>query len=40
MADGRLVLAESIVEGGIEAAPRAFIDMLRGEHLGKVVVRL
>jgi NADPH-dependent curcumin reductase CurA len=40
LADGRLVLAESIVEGGIEAAPRAFVEMLRGEHLGKVVVRL
>jgi NADPH-dependent curcumin reductase CurA len=40
LADGRLVLAESIVEGGIEAAPRAFVEMLRGEHVGKVVVRL
>jgi len=40
LADGRLVLAESIVEGGIEAAPRAFVEMLRGEHLGKVVVRV
>jgi NADPH-dependent curcumin reductase CurA len=40
LADGRLVLAESVVEGGIEAAPRAFVEMLRGEHLGKVVVRL
>ena len=37
---GRLKLSETIVEGGIEAAPQAFIDMLRGEHLGKVVVRL
>jgi NADPH-dependent curcumin reductase CurA len=40
VASGRLKLAETIVDGGIEAAPRAFIDMLRGEHLGKVVVRL
>jgi NADPH-dependent curcumin reductase CurA len=40
LADGRLVLAESVVDGGIEAAPRAFVEMLRGEHLGKVVVRL
>src|SRR4051812_12083794 len=40
LADGRLVLAETIVEGGIEAAPRAFVEMLRGEHLGKVVVRV
>ena len=37
---GRLVLAESIVEGGIEAAVPAFVDMLRGAHVGKVVVRL
>ena len=37
---GRLVLAESIVEGGIEAAAQAFVAMLRGEYLGKVVVRL
>ena len=39
IADGRLTLAETVVDGGIEAAPRAFIDMLRGKHLGKVVVR-
>jgi hypothetical protein len=40
IASGRLVVAESVVDGGIEAAPRAFVAMLRGEHLGKVVVRL
>ena len=40
IADGRLRLAETVVEGGLEAAPRAFVDMLRGEHLGKVVVAL
>ena len=40
LADGRLVLAESVVEGGVEAAPQAFIDMLRGRYLGKVVVAL
>jgi NADPH-dependent curcumin reductase CurA len=38
--DGRLKLAETVVDGGIEAAPGAFVDMLRGRHLGKVVVRL
>ena len=38
--EGRLKLAETVVDGGIEAAPAAFIDMLRGRHLGKVVVRL
>ena len=40
IAAGRLKLAETVVEGGIEAAPGAFIDMLRGNHLGKVVVAL
>ncbi len=40
IADGRLTLAETVVDGGIEAAPQAFIDMLRGKHLGKVVVAL
>jgi hypothetical protein len=40
IADGRLKVEETIVEGGIEAAPGAFVGMLRGEHLGKVVVRL
>ncbi|MEO8690420.1 MAG: NADP-dependent oxidoreductase [Solirubrobacteraceae bacterium] len=40
IAAGRLSLAETIVDGGIEAAPGAFTAMLRGEHLGKVVVRL
>ena len=40
ISSGRLRLAETVVEGGIEAAPGAFIDMLRGRHLGKVVVEL
>jgi NADPH-dependent curcumin reductase CurA len=40
IAEGRLKLAETVVEGGLEAAPRAFVDMLRGKHLGKVVVAL
>ncbi len=40
IAGGRLKMPETVVEGGIEAAPRAFVKMLRGEHLGKVVVRL
>ena len=38
--EGRLKLAETVVAGGIEAAPGAFAAMLRGEHLGKVVVAL
>ena len=40
IAAGRLKLAETVVEGVIEAAPGAFIDMLRGRYLGKVVVAL
>ena len=40
LASGRLKMPETVVEGGIEAAPQAFVDMLRGRHLGKVVVRL
>jgi NADPH-dependent curcumin reductase CurA len=40
IAGGRLKLAETVVEGGIEAAPGALTAMLRGEHLGKVVVAL
>jgi NADPH-dependent curcumin reductase CurA len=40
IASGRLRLAETVVEGGLEAAPGAFIDMLRGRYLGKVVVAL
>jgi len=40
IAEGRLKLAETVVDGGIEVAPRAFIGMLRGEYLGKVVVAL
>jgi len=40
IASGRLRLAEAVVEGGLEAAPGAFVDMLRGRYLGKVVVKL
>jgi NADPH-dependent curcumin reductase CurA len=38
--DGRIVARETIVEGGIEAAPQAFMDMLRGANMGKMLVRL
>jgi NADPH-dependent curcumin reductase CurA len=40
VADGSLRVVETVVEGGLEAAPGAFIDMLRGRYLGKVVVAL
>jgi NADPH-dependent curcumin reductase CurA len=40
VAGGRLKYPETVVEGGIEAAPQAFIDLLRGANVGKMVVRL
>jgi NADPH-dependent curcumin reductase CurA len=38
--DGRVKFRETVVDGGIEAAPQAFIDLLRGANTGKMVVRL
>jgi NADPH-dependent curcumin reductase CurA len=38
--EGRLAAHETIVEGGIEQAPQAFIDLLRGANTGKMLVRL
>jgi NADPH-dependent curcumin reductase CurA len=40
VASGELRYRETLVDGGIEAAPRAFIDMLNGANTGKMVVRL
>jgi NADPH-dependent curcumin reductase CurA len=40
LAGGQLKYRETIVDGGIEAAPQAFIDLLRGANVGKMVVRL
>ena len=40
VAGGELKYRETIVDGGIEAAPQAFIDLLRGANVGKMVVRL
>ena len=37
--EGELVYRETIAEG-LESAPRAFIGMLRGENLGKQLVRI
>jgi NADPH-dependent curcumin reductase CurA len=37
--DGKLKYKEAIAEG-IENAPQAFIDMLRGENIGKQIVQL
>jgi len=39
IAAGRLRYRETIAEG-LEAAPRAFIGMLKGENLGKQLVRV
>lgn len=40
LAEGKLKGAETIVEGGIEAAPGAFLSMLEGANVGKTIVRL
>ena len=40
VAEGRVKFRETIVDGGVEAAPQAFIDLLRGANVGKMVVRL
>jgi hypothetical protein len=38
--EGRVKFRETIVDGGVDAAPQAFIDLLRGANVGKMVVRL
>ena len=40
MRDGRVQFRETVVDGGVEAAPQAFIDLLRGANTGKMVVKL
>ena len=40
LSSGRRKRPVTVVEGGFEASPQAFIDMLRGKHLGKVSVAL
>ena len=37
--DGRIRVKETVVEG-LERAPQAFIDMLRGGNVGKMIVKL
>lgn len=39
LAQGRLKMKETVVEG-IERAPQAFIDLLRGANVGKMVVKI
>jgi NADPH-dependent curcumin reductase CurA len=38
--DSRITARETIVDGGIDAAPGAFIDLLHGANTGKMLVRL
>jgi NADPH-dependent curcumin reductase CurA len=38
--EGRIAFRETIVDGGVPAAPQAFIDLLRGANTGKMLVRL
>jgi hypothetical protein len=37
--DGRLRYRETVVEG-IDNAPRAFLGLLRGENIGKMLVKV
>jgi NADPH-dependent curcumin reductase CurA len=39
LSDGRITFDETLVRG-LENAPQAFIDMLRGRNTGKMVVTL
>jgi NADPH-dependent curcumin reductase CurA len=36
--DGEIQFRETIVEGGVEAAPQALIDLLQGANVGKMLV--
>jgi NADPH-dependent curcumin reductase CurA len=38
--EGRVQFRETVVEGGVAAAPQAFIDLLHGANTGKMVVKL
>ncbi|MEU0932978.1 NADP-dependent oxidoreductase [Embleya sp. NPDC005971] len=40
LGEGRFVCPQTVVEGGIEDVPQAFLDLLRGSHRGNVSVRL
>ena len=37
--EGKITFEETVVDG-LENAPTAFIDMLRGANVGKMIVRL
>jgi hypothetical protein len=38
VAEGRIVYRETIVEGGLDSAPRALLDLLDGGNTGKMLV--
>lgn len=40
LGEGRFVFPQTVVEGGIEEAPRTLLALLGGEHRGNVVVRI
>ncbi|WP_184691258.1 NADP-dependent oxidoreductase [Saccharothrix tamanrassetensis] len=40
IAEGKLRYRETVTEGGLGKAPEAFLGMLRGDNLGKALVRL
>lgn len=40
LSEGKLKYAETIVEGGLSEAPRAFIGLLKGQNTGKMLVRV
>jgi NADPH-dependent curcumin reductase CurA len=39
LAEGKLRTKETVVDG-LERAPQAFIDLLRGANIGKMIVRV
>ncbi|GAB2840592.1 MDR family NADP-dependent oxidoreductase [Lentzea nigeriaca] len=40
LAEGRFVFPQTIVEGGIDAAPGALLDLLSGKYQGNIAVRI
>lgn len=40
LGEGRFVYPQTVVEGGIEDVPQAFLSLLRGSYRGNVSVRL
>ncbi|MEU1280325.1 NADP-dependent oxidoreductase [Streptomyces sp. NPDC005805] len=40
LGEGRFVLPQTVVEGGLEVAPQALIDLLKGKYTGNLVVKL